>query len=91
MRRQILDPLSQLSGGDWCLGGRERCGPRSSWRKVEDASGKEVGDSGGHASEPVHEKVCALLSEEGERWTDALSSVRPRIVVIQHVDKHDTQ
>lgn len=70
---------------------RGGCGPRSGWRKVEDASSKEVSDSGCHAGEPVHEKVCALLSEECERWTDALGSVRPRIVVIQHVDKHDTQ
>lgn len=82
--RKVLDPCTELTGGDGHAVGVEG-------RENEYALGEELGDGPGHARKALHKKVGAMCTEKGKRGTGAVRGVCPWIIMIQHVDQDDTK
>ena len=51
--------------------------------ETEDLRRQELGNGGGHASEPGHEEMSRRLAERLEGIASALSGISPRVVVVQ--------
>jgi len=60
-------------------------------KDAEHSVGEEFGNGRSHARETLKKECYGLLPEELERIATALGSVRPRIIVIQHVDKYNSK
>lgn len=60
-------------------------------KDAEDSGGQKFCNGTRHASEAGHEKVDGIPTEGVKRGAGAFRGVSPRIVVIQHVNKHYTQ
>jgi hypothetical protein len=58
---------------------------------TEDTGGKEACDRHCHPGEPLHEKVDRVQTIKFKRRTSSLSCISPRVIVIQHVDEHDSK
>jgi hypothetical protein len=59
--------------------------------EAKDVVDQKVGDGKGHSGKAMHEKLDGLFLVKVERRTRLVSGIRPRIVVVEHVDEDDTQ
>jgi hypothetical protein len=60
-------------------------------QNAKDLVSQSVRHRPGHACETLHEEIDRVPLIMVERSTSSMSSVSPRVVMIQHVDKHDAQ